>query len=175
MYCGLESTTGLWGASYLCKVRGLSPALSATWISLFYAGITIGRFLTGFVTSRLTNNDLIRGGSFCVLFGVILLVLPVPLPVCLAGLLLIGLGCAPIFPCMIHETPARFGSANAQAIIGLQMATAYPGTSVLPPLFGLIAGARYLYLFPLFLSAYIFVLIVGSECLRRITGKKELA
>jgi len=167
LYCGVESTMGLWGGSFLFKTKALDPATAATWVSLFYASITLGRFLTGFVTFHLSNKDLIRTGGLVVLGGVILMLLPLPLGFTLAGFLLVGLGCAPLFPCMLHETPDRFGAGNAQAIMGFQMAVAYIGATFLPPVFGFIASATTLALLPAFLLGYILLLILSSEVLRR--------
>lgn len=172
LYCGIESTMGLWGGSFLFRTKGLDPAQAATWVSTFYASITLGRFMTGFVSYRLSNPALIRAGALTILAGVGLLLchLPLPLTLTLAGFILIGLGCAPIFPCMLHETPARFGSAHAQAIMGFQMAVAYIGATFLPPLFGFIANATTLALLPFFLVAYILLLLAASEALRRRTA-----
>lgn len=167
LYCGIESTMGLWGGSFLFQTKGLDPAAAATWVSLFYASITVGRFLTGFVTYRVSNNDLIRTGGLVILAGVLLMLVPLPLPLTLTGFLLIGFGCAPLFPCMLHETPNRFGASNAQAMMGFQMATAYIGGTFLPPLFGWIASGTTLGLMPVFLVGYIVVLIVSSELVRR--------
>ncbi|OLS15533.1 MAG: MFS transporter [Promethearchaeota archaeon CR_4] len=166
-YCGIESTMGLWGGSYLFKIKGLTPASAATWISLFYASITLGRFLTGFITYKVSNNDLIRAGSLAILAGVGLILFPLPLPFTLAGFLLLGLGCAPIYPCMLHETPDRFGAANAHVVMGFQMAVAYIGTTFLPPLFGFIISATSLTLLPFFLLCCIILLMLGEEVLRK--------
>lgn len=170
LYCGIESTMGLWGGSFLFRTKGLAPAQAATWVSTFYASITLGRFLTGFVSYRLSNPKLIRIGGLTILTGVGLLLIPLPLPLTLAGFVLIGLGCAPIFPCMLHETPVRFGADHAQAIMGFQMAVAYIGATFLPPLFGFIANATTLALLPFFLFAYILLLLASSEALRRRTA-----
>jgi len=169
-YCGIESTMGLWGGSFLFKVKGIEPSTAATWVSLFYASITAGRFLTGFITYKVSNKNLIRCGSLVILAGVLLMLLPLPLPVALAGFLVVGFGCAPIYPCMLHETPNRFGAAHAQSIMGFQMAVAYIGSTFLPPTFGFIASVTSLRLLPAFLLAYVVCLIAGSETLR-----KELA
>ncbi len=166
-YCGLESSMGLWGGSFLFRIKGIEAATAATWVSLFYASITLGRFLTGFITYRASNKDLIRFGGLIVLAGVILMLLPLPLPLALAGFLMVGLGCAPLFPCMLHETPNRFGPTHAQAIMGFQMAVAYIGATCLPPAFGFIASATSLGLLPLFLLAYVSCLILCSELLRK--------
>lgn len=166
-YCAIESSMGLWGGSFLFKTKGLDAASAATWVSLFYAAITLGRFLTGFVTFKVSNNDLIRWGGVIILVGVGLMLAPLPLSFTLAGFLLVGFGCAPIFPCMLHETPVRFGKANAQAVMGFQMATAYIGATFMPPFFGVFGQSFTFALLPVFLLAYIAVLILSTEGLRR--------
>ncbi|MFH0997183.1 MAG: MFS transporter, partial [Pseudomonadota bacterium] len=167
-YCGLEATMGLWGGSYLFKTRGLNPASAAAWVSLFYASLTLGRFLTGFMTYKVANKNLIRAGCLVILSGVCLMLFHLPLPFTLSGFLLVGLGCAPIFPCMLHETPDRFGAENAQAIMGFQMAVAYIGAALLPPAFGFIASTISMDLLPLFLLGCITLLMPGTEALRNI-------
>ncbi len=166
-YCGIESTMGLWGGSYLFQIKGLEAAAAARWVSLFYASITLGRFLTGFITYKASNRNLVRLGGLTVLAGVVLMLLPLPLPATLAGFIMVGLGCAPIFPCMLHETPRSFGATHAQAIMGFQMAVAYVGATLLPPLFGFVASATSLGLLPAFLLAYTCSLVAGSETLRK--------
>lgn len=171
-YCGIEASMGLWGGSFLYKAKGLNPASAATWVSLFYASITAGRFLAGFLTMRITNDGMIAGGAAAILAGVALMLLPLPLPVTLAGYLLVGLGCAPIFPSMLHETPKRFGAEHGQTIMGFQMATAYVGSTFLPPLFGFIAGAERLYLLPFFVLFYALILTFGFKTLQGILKAK---
>ncbi|GAB6090597.1 MFS transporter [Spirochaeta dissipatitropha] len=153
-YCGIEASMGLWGGSFLYLVKGLDPARAAVWVSFFYGSITAGRFLTGFLTYRFSNNTMIGGGTLIIIAGVILMLLPLPLHLSLAGFLLTGFGCAPIFPCMIHETPVRFGSSNSQAVIGFQMASAYIGTTLLPPLFGFVSSFTGMVLLPVFILTY---------------------
>jgi fucose permease len=166
-YCGVEATMGLWGASFLFKARGLDPASAARWVSYYYASLTLGRFLTGFITYKVSNDNLILSGCAVLLAGALLMAFPLPLPFALAGFLMVGFGCAPIFPCMLHETPVRFGSADSQAIMGFQMAVAYVGTTFLPPAFGFFASETSLALLPFFLLAFIAVLSMGSVTLRR--------
>lgn len=161
LYCGIESSMGLWGGSFLYMAKGLDPAKAATWVSVFYGSITAGRFLTGFLTYRFSNNAMIGGGTAIIITGVVLVLLPLPLPVSLAGFLLTGFGCAPIFPCMIHETPVRFGSGNSQAIIGFQMATAYIGTTLLPPLFGFVSSFAGMTLLPVFILGYAILMLAN--------------
>lgn len=171
-YCGVESSMGLWGGSFLFKVKGIEATAAATWVGLFYASITLGRFLTGFITYRISNKDLIRSGGLVVLAGAALMLLPLPLPVTLTGFLMVGFGCAPLFPCMLHETPARFGEEHSQAIMGFQMAVAYLGATFLPPAFGFIASATSLGLLPIFVLGYICCLILASEALRRKLSRR---
>jgi fucose permease len=138
-YCSLESSTGLWASTYLVQVKGLGVEQAALWGSLFYVGITVGRILSGFITFKVSNNTLIVGGLSVCLLALLLFFSPLATLSGLA-LLVLGLGCAPIFPCMIHETPRRFGTESSQAIIGFQMASAYIGSMSMPPLFGLMAS-----------------------------------
>jgi fucose permease len=168
-YCALETTTGLWASSYLVLQRGITVEAAAGWASLFYLGITIGRFLNGFVADRLGNRNMIRIGLTIITMGLLAVMLPVPtglLP--LVGLVLIGLGCAPIYPCIIHETPRNFGAENSQAIIGIQMASAYVGSTFMPPLFGLLVNYISIALYPFYLSLFLVLMVVMTERLNRL-------
>ncbi len=154
-YCALESTTGIWASSYLVQHRGIDAETAAMFASLFYLGITFGRFLSGFVADRLGDRRLIRIGILTVLAGAALVLLPLPIHFpALAGLIVIGLGCAPIYPSIIHSTPANFGAENSQAIIGVQMASAYLGSTFMPPLFGLLAAHVSIGLYPAYLLLF---------------------
>lgn len=140
-YCAAESTVGLWASSYLVFARGLPEDAAARFASLFYLGITLGRFLNGFLADRFGDRTMVFSGIGIILCGLGLIALPTGgTATALAGLICLGLGCAPIYPCLIHATPANFGRANSQAVIGLQMASAYTGSTLMPPLFGLIAN-----------------------------------
>ena len=161
-YCGIEGTVGLWGSTYLIGTRGLTADVAARWVSLYFGGITLGRFITGFITFKLSNPMLIRAGQITALSGALLLLLPLPAVFSLIGLILLGLGCAPVFPCMIHETPARFGAENAASIIGFQMAFAYSST-FLPPLLGVLIARTTIHVFPYFVLAYIGIMLIGAE------------
>ncbi|MGI6238790.1 MAG: MFS transporter [Christensenellales bacterium] len=161
-YCAIESTAGLWASSYLVLHRGVSTDLAASFASLFFIGITAGRALGGFVTMKFSDVAMIRMGQAVILAGIFALFLPIGQVASLAGLILIGLGCAPIYPCIIHATPHHFGADRSQAIIGVQMASAYAGTCLMPPLFGLIANHINVSLFPYFLFA-ILILMVGMH------------
>jgi len=166
-YCGIESTIGLWGGSFLVAVKGLDLSTAALWVSLYFGAITLGRFLSGFVSMRISSKDLIRYGELLILVGVALFLLPLPIYFGLVSLILIGLGCAPIFPSMLHETPARFGREAAQHVMGFQMAVAYVGATVLAPIFGLIASNTSFVIMPLFLLAYIAIMLYCSELVNR--------
>ncbi len=152
-YCAAESTTMLWASSYLEGTRGASKEEAAALGSLFFIGITAGRFLAGFITDKLGDNRMIRLGIGLALIGVIGILVPIK-AVTIAGFIIIGLGCAPIYPCIIHATPSNFGAENAQGIIGIQMAAAYTGTTLMPPLFGLIANHISLTLMPFYLALF---------------------
>lgn len=162
-YCGLEGTVGLWAASYLVNIRGLDMATAASWASLYFGGITAGRFLSGFVAIKLPGTLLIRISCCMCLAGVLLLLLPLPLMVSFAALLLLGVGSAPFYPSMIHETPKRFGKEASQAAMGLQMASAYMGSTFMPLILGFLAGQFSLTLWPWFLLALVLGMLLLSE------------
>ncbi len=164
-YCALEQTAGLWASSYLVLHHGLSSQAAAGFASWFYIGITIGRALSGFLTIKLNDVQMVRLGQGIILAGCALLFLPLGTKVALTGLILIGLGCAPIYPCIIHSTPEHFGADKSQAIIGVQMAFAYIGTCLMPPLFGLIANHISVTLFPFYLAAILALMILMHELL----------
>ena len=166
-YCALEQTTGLWASSYLTLHKGISPEKAAGFASMFFIGITIGRAISGFITMKLKDAQMIRLGQGISAMGIIILLLPLGEYVALLGLIMIGLGCAPIYPCIIHSTPAHFGADKSQAIIGVQMASAYVGTLLMPPLFGLIAEHINIKLFPVYLTVVLIFMVVMHEALLR--------
>ena len=173
-YCGGETTAGLWASSYLVGVRGIAPETAASFASLFYLGITFGRFLNGFVADRMGDRRMIRIGIAVMALGVVLILLPLrsDLP-SLAGLVVFGLGCAPVYPSIIHSTPRNFGKENSQAIIGVQMASAYVGSTFMPPLFGLIAQHLSLKLFPAYLALLLLALLLMTEGLNRLKDRER--
>ena len=166
-YCALEQTTGLWASSYLTLHKGMAPEAAASFASMFFIGITIGRAISGFLTLRLNDTQMIRLGQGLIGCGVLILLLPLGAAVALLGFVMIGLGCAPIYPCIIHSTPAHFGADRSQAIIGIQMASAYVGTCVMPPIFGLIAGHITVALLPVYLLVILALMIAMHELLLR--------
>ncbi|MBP2019355.1 fucose permease [Symbiobacterium terraclitae] len=165
-YCGVEGTAGLWGGTFLVLARGIAPETAASWVSLFYLGITCGRLLSGFLAMRVSNGSLIRIGQVLIVAGVLTLFLPwtAALP---AGLVTIGLGCAPIFPAMLHDTPVHFGAGLSQAMMGVQMAFAYVGGLILPPLFGYLGEQLTMGLFPPYLMTLTGLTILATEATRR--------
>ncbi|HYP73886.1 MAG TPA: MFS transporter [Microbacterium sp.] len=168
-YCALESTAILWASTYLVTERGVAPATAAAFASLFLLGITAGRFLAGFFADRVGDRLMIRGGFVTVGVGVVLLALPLETDaLALVGLVVAGLGCAPIYPAIIHSTPVNFGRRNSQAIVGIQMAAAYTGSTLAPPLFGVISTWSGLWIFPLFLGALMVLGLSMSERLDRL-------
>lgn len=169
-YCAIEQTTGLWASSYLTLCKGVSADTAAKFASMFYIGITVGRALSGFVTMKLNDVQMIRLGEIIIGIGVLVMFLPLGQNVSLAGLIIIGLGCAPVYPCVIHSTPAHFGADKSQAIIGIQMASAYLGTCLMPPVFGLIANHITVALLPVYLLLILAVMIVMHEVLCKKTA-----
>ncbi|WP_427898555.1 MFS transporter [Gardnerella pickettii] len=155
-YCAIEQTAGLWASSYMVLHGGVSRVVAAGWASLFYVGITAGRFISGFLTMRFNDETMIRLGQLVMILGVIVLLLPLPNHIALvAGFVIIGLGCAPIYPCIIHSTPHYFGADKSQAIVGVQMASAYIGSMLMPAIFGFIGQNVSMSLLP----AYLIILL----------------
>lgn len=169
-YCALEQTAGLWASSYLSLYKGVSAETAATFASMFYIGITIGRALSGFVTMKLNDVQMIRLGQVLIAVGILIMFLPFGQTLSLVGLIVIGLGCAPIYPCIIHSTPTHFGADKSQAIIGIQMASAYVGTLLMPPVFGLIANHITVALLPVYLFIILILMFVMHEALTKKTS-----
>lgn len=169
-YCALESTAGLWASSFLAFHHGLTEEVAAACASLFYLGITGGRAVNGFIANRFSDTALIRVGLGVMAAGVLVLLLPGAHWAAMAGLILFGLGCAPVYPCIIHSTPIRFGPEKSQAFIGVQMASAYLGSTLMPPLFGLIANHISVGLYPVYIGLILTVMIFMHERLLRTAG-----
>jgi len=172
-YCGIESTSGLWASSYLNLYKGIPVEIAASFGSMFYIGITIGRAINGFLTIKFSDLKMIRFGQGLILTGIIVMIIPFGTYTALAGLIMIGLGCAPIYPCIIHSTPAHFGEDKSQAVIGVQMAFAYMGTLAMPPLFGLIANYINVALLPIYLVILLVLMVVMHERLVKVTKEEK--
>ncbi|WP_461246710.1 MFS transporter [Treponema sp. R6D11] len=170
-YCSLETITGLWGASYLVKEKGISPEIAARWITLYYLGITAGRFISGFITMKLNNKQMVRLGQIIIGCGIITLILPFGNTALFCGLFMIGLGCAPVYPSLLHETPVNFGAEYSQAIMGIQMGSAYVGTTIMPPIFGWLASYMSFSIFPIYIGIILLIMIITVEAVNR---KKSL-
>lgn len=170
-YCALEQTAGLWASSYLVLHKGVEAEVAASFASLFFIGITVGRAASGFLTMRFCDAAMVRMGAAIILLGLGIMVLPLGTYAALTGFILVGLGCAPVYPCMIHTTPALFGAERSQAIIGVQMASAYVGTCLMPSLFGLIANHIHVAWLPAYLLAILLLLWFMHERLQRTAGK----
>ncbi len=168
-YCAAEQTAILWGSSYLVMHHGMEKETAASLASLFLIGITVGRAVSGFLTAKISDVNMIRLGEGIVTVGLVLMLVPLGSGFAMAGLLLIGLGCAPIYPCIIHATPDHFGADKSQAVIGVQMASAYVGTLIMPPLFGIIANHISAALLPVYLAVFVVLMILMNERLNRKT------
>ena len=170
-YSALELTTGLWGSSYMVAVRGISPETAAKWISLFYLGITAGRFFSGFLTLRFSDDAMVRLGEGTAIVGILLILLPLHnLFLCL-GLILTGLGCAPIYPSLLHATPQRFGKSLSQSLMGTQMAISYLGSTTMPPVSGFLSEKISMGLYPVLLLVFALMLTILTEKGRHCTAE----
>lgn len=166
-YCAVEQTTMLWASSYLNLAKDVDAKTAASFAGMFCIGITVGRGINGFIAMKLKDRQMIRMGQAIILTGIIVMLLPFGQVVSLIGFSLIGLGCAPIYPCIIHSTPEHFGAEHSQAIIGIQMASAYVGTCLMPPLFGLIANHISIRLLPLYLLILLVLMVYMHEILEK--------
>jgi fucose permease len=171
-YCSIEIIAGLWGSSYLVMARNVAPEIAAQWIALYYIGITFGRFVSGFLAMKFNNRQMVRLGQVLVICGTAALFLPFGTFSLLPGLFMIGLGCAPIFPSLLHETPENFGAENSQAIMGIQMASAYIGSTLMPSLFGKIASYTGFGILPFFIGLLLVIKIIMTEMVNRKAGKR---
>lgn len=171
-YCALESTTGLWASSYMVLHKGINAETSAKWASLFYLGITIGRFISGFITDKLGGKYMVRIGQCTAGLGTLLLLIPMGDIITLIGLILVGLGCAPIYPSLLHETPNNFGADKSQSIMGMQMACAYVGTTFMSPVFGFIAEHISIRLYPIYLMFFLILMFIMVERMNKIHDRQ---
>lgn len=170
-YCAVEQTAILWASSYLTLYKGMSADMAASFASIFFIGITVGRAVSGFITIKLNDTQMIRMGQALIAIGVFIMLLPGTSMISLVGLAFIGFGCAPIYPCIIHSTPDHFGADKSQAVIGVQMASAYVGTCLMPPLFGLIANHITVSLLPIYLLILLALMVIMHE---RLTKKAPI-
>lgn len=174
-YCSIEATTGLWGSSYAVMTHGIQADTAARWASLFFFGITFGRFLSGFVTLKLNNRQMVRLGEVFITVGIILIMLPAGQVTSLLGFILTGVGCAPIYPSLLHETPENFGAEYSQSIMGVQMACAYVGSTFIPPIFGAVASKLGYSIMPYFTGFLLILMFVMTEMLnKRVDAKKNM-
>ncbi|MDO4388023.1 MAG: MFS transporter [Eubacteriales bacterium] len=173
-YCAAEATAMQWASTYFVEVKGISAERAAGFAALFYIGITVGRFISGFLTDRIGDRNMIRLGTGVLICGILALFFPIESYVAAeVSFLVIGFGCAPIYPCIIHATPKNFGPENSGAIIGIQMASAYVGSTFIPPLFGLLGNAISFSIMPVYLLIFFALMIFMVEMTFRITGRRE--
>ncbi len=170
-YSALELTTGLWGSSYMVAVRGISPETAAKWISLFYLGITAGRFFSGILTLRFSDDTMVHLGEGTAIVGIILLLLPLHNLFLCVGLILTGLGCAPIYPSLLHATPQRFGKSLSQSLMGTQMAISYLGSTTMPPVSGFLSEKISMGLYPVLLLVFALCMTILTEKGRHCTAE----
>lgn len=170
VYTAIEFGTGLWAASILVDDRGVDKALAGTLLSCFYGSIMAGRFLTGFIASKADNRTLARCGLAIAFLGAVLFAASGRnLPLSVVALVLLGLGCAPVYPSLMHETPRRFDPDTARTVVGRQVAFAYIGGAIVPPLFGLMAAHIGLWVIMPGVALSAALMLALSEILNRAT------
>lgn len=170
-YCAIEQTIGLWAVSYIVFEKGVLAETAAGWGTIFFLGITLGRFLSGILTAIFDDKQMVRIGIAVIAAGILTMFLPVGNVSSALGLFLIGFGCAPVYPCLIHSTPQRFGIENSQAIIGVEMASAYVGSTFMPPFFGVISNIFGIRILPLFAGLLLVIMFFLHEKLCRTIEK----
>ncbi|MGN0665901.1 MAG: MFS transporter [Huintestinicola sp.] len=173
-YCAAEATAMNWASSYMAEVKGIPAELAAKYGSLFFIGITSGRFLSGFIMNKLGDRKMIILGTCFLTAGILSLLIPSTASVIpLIGFVVIGFGCAPVYPCIIHSTPDNFGAENSGAIIGIQMASAYVGSTFMPPLFGILGNHISFAILPVYLLLFVVLMICMTETTFKITAKQN--
>jgi len=173
-YCAAEATTMLWAVSYLVLHRGISEEIAAQYGALFFWGMMVGRFLGGFIADKVGDRRMIRGSITIMLTGIIMILLPVAMDqISLIGLVVLGLGCATVYPSIIHSTPSNFGEENSRAIIGVQMAGAYTGSTLIPPLFGMISRVTGIGFYPFFILTFALLLLLMTELLNKSVDRNK--
>ncbi len=173
-YCAAEATAMNWASTYFVEVKGVSAEQAAQLASLFYIGLTAGRFISGFIADKIGDRKMIVIGTAVLSCGIISLLIPAPSVVAIIGFIVIGFGCAPIYPCIIHSTPTNFGAENSGSIIGIQMAGAYVGSTFIPPLFGLLGRRLGFEIMPVYLAIFAVLMITMTESTFRITRKRTI-
>jgi fucose permease len=172
-YCATEAGLGLLGSSYLVQSRGMAIEKAAMWMSMYFGGITVGRFLSGIITMKLNNTQMIRYGILTAIAGIVLLILPLPSFYIGPAFVFIGLGLSPVFPAMLHETPRRFGVESSQKIIGFQMGFGYVGSALIPPFVAVILQTTGTGPFPLIILTFTVVMFISSERLSRTVANRQ--
>ena len=174
-YSAFEAMCCLWISTYLVECRSVASESAAAFASLFYLGITVGRFIIGFFADKLGDKALIRFGISVILVGMLFVILPFDSYVpALVGFAIIGFGAAPVYPAFIHATPENFGRENSQAIIGMLMTAAYIGSTFMPPVFGFVAERTTVAIFPVWLLILLLISLVVSEKLNKVVkGNKN--
>lgn len=173
-YCAAEGTVMLWVSSYLVEAKKITAETAAAFASFFFIGITVGRFISGIISNKISDKKLIQIGTGIIILGIIFISIPVKISTpALLGFVIMGLGCAPIYPAIIHSTPKNFGKENSQSIIGIQMASAYVGSTFIPPIFGLIANYININLLSIFLMFFVVLMFIMTQKVNKYTQTEQ--
>ena len=171
--CALEYTCGSWGSTFLVQVKEMSAGAAAEIVTLYYAGMAAGRFLSGLLSAKLSGWRLIRIGQGIILIALLLLILPLPAAAAGIGMFCVGLGNGPIFPNLLHLTPVHFGKERSGDVMGTQMAASYLGIMLMPPIFGLLAQNIGAELFPYYLLALLALMTIAGLWMSRLTRRSS--
>ncbi len=173
-YCAAEGTVMLWVSSYLVEAKKITAETAAAFASFFFIGITVGRFISGIISNKISDKKLIQIGTGIIILGIIFISISVKISIpALLGFIIMGLGCAPIYPAIIHSTPKNFGKENSQSIIGIQMASAYVGSTFIPPIFGLIANYININLLSIFLMFFVVLMFIMTQKVNKYTQTEQ--
>lgn len=167
IFGSLGAIMTVWGSSYFVTIHNVPPETAASWISLYFLGLTAGRFLAGLLAIKFTNKQLVQSGELLIGAGLTIMLLPLPTTTILFGFILIGFGFAPLFPCLIHETPVRFGKNNSQHMMGFQMACASIGMTTMPQLLGMLVKKTSYKLLPPTIGVLLLILVYTIQRLYR--------
>ena len=173
-YSAFEATCGNWAATFCTLARGIDAQTAASWAALFYMGITAGRAVSGFISLKVNDRNMIRLGQALIAVAFVCVLMPGDTAL-FAGLVLMGCGCAPIYPSTIHATPARFGEELALELTGMQMAFAYIGSLAMSPLFGVLAQFVGAWIYPWYLVLFLVGMVVTGERLNGVVRLRERA
>jgi len=171
--CTIEFICGAWGSTFLVEYKGLPIDKAAGMVVFYYLGMTLGRFFSGILATRLSCWQIIKIGECVIAAAVLVLLLPLPTIFAAVGLFLVGLGNGPLYPNFSYLTPSNFGEENAEAVMGTEQVCAYIGCTGVPAVFGILAQVFGLWLFPVFLLVFFVPLVIATTSIMKTKNIKK--